>query len=309
MHTEATTKYNKYLHAEIFWEHACRSFLTILVILFSSGPNMLSAQHQSDSVLIRNTVWQSKTITEGLVWKKAHFDSLFASGQEVNLLEIDLQSDRIIAFAGVSEGFKKTSEFAEDADALAAINATFFNTKTGGSVTRLKIDGQLINETSLLLPDGRNHERANGALVLDDGHISIIAADSTVIGWDKRLEARNVMVCGPVLLLDGKPVTLQNNAFNNNRHPRSAVGITKDNKLILLTVDGRNTHAHGMSLHELAFLLRLLGTDNALNLDGGGSTTLYVKGGTASGVVNYPSDNKLFDHAGEREVANVILVY
>jgi exopolysaccharide biosynthesis protein len=43
-----------------------------------------------------------------------------------------------------------------------------------------------------------------------------------------------------------------------------------------------------------------------MNLDGGGSSTLYIRNATDNGVVNYPSDNKKFDHEGQRSVANII---
>ncbi|MFN3382800.1 MAG: phosphodiester glycosidase family protein, partial [Runella zeae] len=60
----------------------------------------------------------------------------------------------------------------------------------------------------------------------------------------------------------------------------------------------------GVNLPELTFLARQLGCRDALNLDGGGSTTMWI---ADQGVVNYPSDNKKFDHEGERAVSNVLL--
>jgi exopolysaccharide biosynthesis protein len=63
-----------------------------------------------------------------------------------------------------------------------------------------------------------------------------------------------------------------------------------------------------MNLIELQQVMRWLGCVSALNLDGGGSSTMYIKGEPENGVVNYPSDNKKFDHAGEREVANTVLL-
>ena len=63
-----------------------------------------------------------------------------------------------------------------------------------------------------------------------------------------------------------------------------------------------------MSMAELAKLARWLKAKDAINLDGGGSTTLWLSGQPGNGVVNYPSDNKQWDHAGERKVANVLLV-
>jgi len=271
----------------------------------------------ADSISIVSQVWISENIHPGLTWKKAHFNKLFDSRQMVNFLEIDLNHPEIsVAFAGVPTGFKRTSEFAKEAGALAGINATFFNTSTGGSVTLLKVDGQLLNETTLLLANGQRNERANGAVLLEketnNGEqgmkADIIAGNNDNLLWDKELLEDNIMVCGPVLVMDGQAAHLQDNAFNNNRHPRSAVALLPDNKLMLMTVDGRNAEAQGMSLHELTFLLKILGAEKALNLDGGGSTALYIEGIGENGIVNYPSDNRLFDHAGERRVANAILV-
>jgi exopolysaccharide biosynthesis protein len=52
----------------------------------------------------------------------------------------------------------------------------------------------------------------------------------------------------------------------------------------------------------------MLGCKDAINLDGGGSTTMYIKGQPFDGVVNYPCDNKQFDHYGERSVSNVVMI-
>ncbi|HLW50287.1 MAG TPA: phosphodiester glycosidase family protein [Sphingobacteriaceae bacterium] len=271
----------------------------------------------ADSLSIVAQPWISENIHPGLIWKKAHFQNLFDSRQMVNYLEIDLNNPEInVAFDGVPTGFKRTSEFVKEAGALAGINATFFNTSTGGSVTLLKIDGQLLNETTLLLANGQRNERANGAVLLEKEanngkqrvKADIFAGNNDNLHWDKEFPGDNIMVCGPVLVMDGQAAHLQDNAFNKNRHPRSAVALLPGNKLILMTVDGRNAEAQGMSLHELAFLLKILGAEKALNLDGGGSTALYIEGIGENGIVNYPSDNSLFDHDGERRVANAILV-
>ena len=60
-----------------------------------------------------------------------------------------------------------------------------------------------------------------------------------------------------------------------------------------------------MTIAELTGLAQRLGLTNALNLDGGGSSTLWV---LPEGVINHPSDNGSFDHAGERIVPNAIVV-
>lgn len=69
------------------------------------------------------------------------------------------------------------------------------------------------------------------------------------------------------------------------RNPRTAIGYTKDNDLILITADGREGSSIGLTLVELANLMKSLGCTNAINLDGGGSTVMYVNGQ----IVNRPA--------------------
>ena len=84
------------------------------------------------------------------------------------------------------------------------------------------------------------------------------------------------------------------------RHPRTSVGFSRDSStLYILTVDGRSQASVGMTLVELASVMRELGAWQAMNFDGGGSTTMVVDGK----VVNHPSDKE-----GERAVGNALLV-
>lgn len=90
------------------------------------------------------------------------------------------------------------------------------------------------------------------------------------------------------------------------RHPRTAVALTRDGHFLLIAVDGRRKGiSEGMSARELTrFLQRHFHPQYALNMDGGGSTTLCVEGqgDPESHVVNYPTGNKKYDHAGERKL-------
>ncbi len=89
-------------------------------------------------------------------------------------------------------------------------------------------------------------------------------------------------------------------AFVETRHPRTAVAKMKDGKFLMITVDGRQPGVSvGMNLNELAEYLLGLGAVDAMNLDGGGSTTMFLDGK----VVNKPSDKE-----GERKVGDAILV-
>jgi hypothetical protein len=113
-------------------------------------------------------------------------------------------------------------------------------------------------------------------------------------GWPRILrDGQDVAVEAPTV--EG---TISRNA--ETRHPRSAVGFSRDSTtLFLLVVDGRTEKSVGMTLVELAALMRRLGAWQAMNFDGGGSTTMVINGA----VVNAPSDA-----TGEREVGNSLLV-
>src|SRR5690606_6995697 len=109
----------------------------------------------------------------------------------------------------------------------------------------------------------------------------------------------------PQLIKDGKiDITWEqekaSKAFAETRHPRTAVAKLKDGKFLMMTVDGRQPGVSvGMSLQELAEYLFSLGAVDAMNLDGGGSTTMYLDGK----VVNTPSDKE-----GERKIGDAIVV-
>jgi hypothetical protein len=111
---------------------------------------------------------------------------------------------------------------------------------------------------------------------------------------------------GPRLLKGGNDAALAeadsfNEAFRNTRHPRTAVGVRPDGVIVLVTVDGRQPlHSVGMSIAELTALMSELGCAEAINLDGGGSTTMVVR----DNIVNRPSDA-----AGERPVSDALLVH
>ncbi|HMT09085.1 MAG TPA: phosphodiester glycosidase family protein [Pyrinomonadaceae bacterium] len=88
-------------------------------------------------------------------------------------------------------------------------------------------------------------------------------------------------------------------SFVETRHPRTAVAKLKDGKFLMLTADGRSDASAGLDLYDLAKYMLELGAVDAMNLDGGGSTTMFLDGK----VVNKPSDKE-----GERKIGDAILV-
>ncbi len=108
----------------------------------------------------------------------------------------------------------------------------------------------------------------------------------------------------PQLIKNGKiEITWEqeksNKSFVETKHPRTAVAKLKDGKFLMITVDGRSEESGGIGLQNLAEIFLELGATDAMNLDGGGSTTMFLDGK----VVNKPSDKE-----GERKVGDAILV-
>src|SRR5205085_2574678 len=83
-----------------------------------------------------------------------------------------------------------------------------------------------------------------------------------------------------------------------NRHPRTSVCVAPGRMIDLVVVDGRTPEASGLSLPELAAVMRALGCTTAMNLDGGGSSTMWIRGKGPTGVVSHPSDDRRFDVLG-----------
>jgi exopolysaccharide biosynthesis protein len=280
-----------------------QKYFLVTFLIFICVIQSAIADVASDTQIIQNAHWETHKIARGIILKQAIFPKLFGESQSISIVEVDLDRKKIqISIAADPQKRILTSTFAKEKNAAAAINGTFFDMKNGGSVMLVKQDGKVINPSKI------HSERSDGALTIDGHEVKIVPSDSTEADWAEHLKAPNVMVSGPILLMDGKPVTLSKAGFNVLTHPRSAVAITNDNKLLLVAVDGRSETGSGMSLFSLTTLLQTLDARDAMNLDGGGSTTLYAKGQTENGVVNHPSDNKKFDHEGERTVANAILV-
>jgi hypothetical protein len=127
-------------------------------------------------------------------------------------------------------------------------------------------------------------------------------------GWKRTFQKWKMQTAvggGPVLLQNGLVQISNNEELKfagkaiDDKHPRTAMGYTKDGKLIILMVEGRNTAAGGATLTQEAKILQDLGCWEAMNLDGGGSSCMLVNG---------KETIKPSDAAGQRAVPSVFLI-
>lgn len=281
--------------------------LFFALALFTSGFSAFG--QNADSITLVKAKWQRNKIAKQVILFRHHFDqkNLFAANQNISFLEIKNTGRKAVFAIGAEEKeLITTSNFGLRDTAIAAVNGNFFDVKNGGSVDFVRVNGKTIN-TNRLDKNGNRAKHQEAAIVMDKGKISIKKWDGSA-DWETKLSEQNVLLNGPLLTLNNIDETLDTAGFNRLRHPRTCLGLKPNGRIILLTVDGRNENSAGMSLFELTKLMRWLGCTSAINFDGGGSTTLWVSGMPDGGVINYPTDNKKWDHEGQRKVANVILV-
>ena len=239
---------------------------------------------------------------DSLIHIQIETDSLFDSPQRINLLIVPgaYPHKYSIEFGYQKSELLRTSQIAQNWNALAAINGGFFDMDGGGSVSYFEIDDSVINRSKSpgikwAVPDSLT----NGAIILYKNHIlEIDSANLHQCYEDSKLEAF-VMVSGPLLIKDAILQDLPDMKFTNNRHPRTCLGINEES-IIFVTIDGRSETAAGMNLFEVQNFLLDLGCQDAINLDGGGSTSMWIKD---KGLVNMPSDK-----TGERSVANALII-
>ena len=287
-----------------------RRILTLIVAVALWLPATAQINYSIDSMRVANAEWSVDTL-EGFYLKRYHFGegALFCSAQHLFVIEIPARSHRRLAFVSDTV-LTEVSAFAERSGAYAAINGSYFDMDAGNPVCYLRIDGKPVGENTPAKTDSVNRKYYQYAtLALRGGRARLAVPDSNRL-WENSLSDSNIMTAGPMLLRKGEMVPQRDDrTFVTKRHNRTALGLRPDGTTLLVVADGRFKHtAEGLTLPELELVMRWLGCTEAINLDGGGSSTMYVKGKPHGGVVNYPSDNRQHDHEGQRPVSNAILV-
>jgi hypothetical protein len=186
---------------------------------------------------------------------------------------------------------RTTSQFLKEFKCQAAINGSVF-------FPAAKQAGDPVRVSGLSLSRGDLYSRPNqsDALLIAKDHTAWLAKAPIKVG-----KAYNGLSGFHTVLVDGK-----NTGDNKETHPRSAIGLSRDGRyLILMTIDGRQTgYSEGATTAETGEWLRRLGAHNGLNLDGGGSTTLVIEGPEGNPLLlNSPSGKY------ERWVANHLGVF
>ena len=275
--------------------------------------------------------WEMKTVADGITYYRfSGLDTLSGSAQQVFVIDLDLSNPAYaVRFSHPEDGAETTSDVFLRNKAVVAMNACY-----EASSVVMKVDGKTWScmPFNTVFTSPVPNWKSEAAIYTDGLRNVRISFD----GKDKDIEERrafyasctdpNIFSSAPMLIDDYDPVgerfvdpsltredlgklEYEDPARHQGvRHPRTAVAKTEDNHLILLVADGRRPGvSEGMNARELTrFLATYFHPRYALNMDGGGSSTLCVRGegDPQTHVVNYPTDNKRYDHAGERKVSS-----
>lgn len=281
--------------------------------------------------------WYTTEVQEGITWHYFNgYEETTEASQIINVLEVDLNNTRYkLNFHYSETGITLPQAMARYDNAVCGINGTYevesVYIKTGGTVHHDEM-------TDKVMSTDIDQWKNDGAVWMDaDGKVGFTYIDSknTKLTEQKSklaaMEYPDIFSCAAMLINDhenvgvnfvntqGKSQTeleAQYNAEDPIRHqggtnPRTAIAVTDDNHLLLVTVDGRRDNTVGMSVGDLATMLKdKFDPAYALNMDGGGSTTMCIKGwgDENTNVVNYPTDNDLFDHGGTRSVSTFFVI-
>ncbi len=248
-------------------------------------------------------------------------------------VEIDSKNAHIrteVAISSDTDGRETPTEFAGRLNAVVVINGGYFlmHKNPAEHVGLLMKNGKIISKPlkSLLKREKRYYVTRSAIGFDQDGQMDIAwisSRNDSLFEWKSPVENRpdypiinldfsqstywdieSGFQAGPVIIDNGhRKITDMEEAFFWTKipetHPRSAVGYTKQGKYIFLVVDGRQPGSRGVDLKELAIIMDDLGCEEAINLDGGGSSGIIVNGK----LLNKPAG-----FTNQREVMSAIVV-
>ncbi|MBQ5544434.1 MAG: phosphodiester glycosidase family protein, partial [Clostridia bacterium] len=218
----------------------------------------------------------------------------------VYIADVQLSSAAYLKTALAQNAFgrnvtEKTSAIASDHNAILAINGDYYGANSQGYVIK---NGVLYRDTV------RKSSDSEDLVIYRDGSFGIINEKDVTAQQLLDSGVYNLLSFGPALVQNGKVTVSENDEVGRAMadNPRTAIGIIDDLHYILVVSDGRTNESEGLSLYQLAQLMRQYGCMTAYNLDGGGSSTMVFNGQ----VVNNPTTNG--NRISERAVSDIVYI-
>ena len=259
----------------------------------SSSSNAEAASKASETATVTDTSYSDDNISVTLTEKTV-------SNTQVYIADVTVSSSEYLktAFAQNTYGNNvtaKTSETAANNNAILAVNGDYYGANTNGYVIR----------NGVVYRDTVREDSSNGDLAIyKDGSFKIIYEDQVSADQLVKDGVVNLLAFGPALVENGEIVVDTNSEVGQSMssNPRTAIGIIDENHYIIIVSDGRTSESEGLSLYEMAEVMKSYGVKTAYNLDGGGSSILYFNGQ----VINKPTTNG--NTISERSVSDIVYI-
>lgn len=268
--------------------------------------NAVSIQVDVDQHKVATYNWITHTVKSGITYKTGQFNLFGSVQRRIYMLDVTLDEINTLGI-GFNTVNQTTVDICNSYNASVGINAGYFPMSGASDKDPyIRINGTTVQEGHL----GASRTFTNAALLIHNNvarvrkftesgtNLNLIAAAIPVS------QAENVIVSGPMLITDGTLESLSTTtSHNTSSTARTGLGVSEDGKRVFIVVVDTGGDVTGVTTPQLSKILQALGAYSALNFDGGGSSTMYVKNLGLNGLVNLPYGNTT-----QRKVRSVIYV-
>ena len=294
-----------YLYASVFGLLLTSSFTYSMLKTFvlaetistvsntSSTSNTEVASQAVPNAQVTDTSYSDGNISVNLTEKTVNDTKIYVA--DVTLSSADYLKTALAQNSYGTNVTAKTSVTAAENNAILAVNGDYYGANSSGYVIR----------NGVVYRDSVREDASNGDLAIyKDGSFKIIYEDQVSADQLVQDGVVNLLAFGPSLVENGE-ISVDTNtevgqAMSSN--PRTAIGIIDENHYIIIVSDGRTSESKGLSLYQMAEVMKSYGVKTAYNLDGGGSSTLYFNGQ----VINKPTTGG--SKISERAVSDIVYI-
>ena len=259
----------------------------------SSTSNTAAASQAAKNAQVTDTSYSDGNISVTLTEKTVNETQVYVA--DITLSSSDYLKTALAQNSYGTNVTAKTSVTAAENNAILAVNGDYQGANSSGYVIR----------NGVVYRDSVREDASNGDLAIyKDGSFKIIYEDQVSANQLVQDGVVNLLAFGPSLVENGE-ISVDTNtevgqAMSSN--PRTAIGIIDENHYIIIVSDGRTSESKGLSLYQMAEVMKSYGVKTAYNLDGGGSSTLYFNGQ----VINKPTTGG--SKISERAVSDIVYI-
>ena len=259
----------------------------------SSTSNTAAASQAAKNAQVTDTSYSDGNISVDLTEKTVNETQVYVA--DITLSSSDYLKTALAQNSYGTNVTAKTSVTAAENNAILAVNGDYYGANSSGYVIR----------NGVVYRDSVREDASNGDLAIyKDGSFKIIYEDQVSADQLVQDGVVNLLAFGPSLVENGE-ISVDTNtevgqAMSSN--PRTAIGIIDENHYIIIVSDGRTSESKGLSLYQMAEVMKSYGVKTAYNLDGGGSSTLYFNGQ----VINKPTTGG--SKISERAVSDIVYI-